>query len=377
MRMIVLICLFWVWTTAAVQAVEIFPGSPSISAKSYILQDFHSEQILLEKNTKQRLEPASLTKLMTAYVVFSALKEGHIKLEDEVHISKKAWQMKGSRMYLERDSTVTVEELIKGMIIQSGNDASMALAEYVAGDEENFVKLMNEQAKVLGLSDTQYMNSTGLSNTGHYSTAYDLATMARAIIRDFPDYYRWYSEKEYTHNNITQSNRNLLLWRDNSVDGMKTGYTDNAGYCLIASAKRDGMRLISVVLGAGNKKERATQSQKLLDFGYRFYKTYKLYPARQAITSERVWKGSSRNVNLGLVKPLYITIPKGQYQNLKATLQIDNQIIAPVYQSREYGMLKISLQDKLLLSRPLVALNGVDSGNVLQQLVDYLWLQFQ
>lgn len=375
MRIIVLICLLWTWT--ATSAVEISPVSPTISAKSYILQDFHSEQILLEKNPKQRLEPASLTKLMTAYIVFAALKEGHIKLEDEVHISKKAWQMKGSRMYLERDSTVTVEALIKGMIIQLGNDASMALAEYVAGDEENFVKLMNERAKMLGLTDTQYQNSTGLSATGHHSTAYDLAKMARAIIRDFPDYYRWYSEKEYTHNNISQNNRNLLLWRDNSVDGMKTGYTDNAGYCLIASAKRDGMRLISVVLGTSDKKQRATQSQKLLDYGYRFFKTYKLYPERQAITSERVWKGSSRNVNLGLVKPLYITIPKGQYNNLKATLQINQQIIAPVLKGREYGILKISLQDKLLLSRSLVALNGVEAGNVLQQLVDYLWLQFQ
>jgi D-alanyl-D-alanine carboxypeptidase (penicillin-binding protein 5/6) len=363
------------WTT--VQAVEISPVSPSITAKSYILQDYHSEQVLLEKNPKQRLEPASLTKLMTAYVVFNALKEGHIKLEDRVHISKKAWQMKGSRMYLERDSTVTVEELVKGMIIQSGNDASMALAEYVAGDEENFVKLMNKRAQTLNLKDTQYKNSTGLSVEGHYSTAYDLVLMARAIIQDFPDYYRWYSEKEYTHNNITQNNRNLLLWRDSSVDGMKTGYTDNAGYCLISSAKRDGMRLISVVLGANSKKERAAQSQKMLDYGYRFFKTYKLYPARQTISSERVWKGSSRNVNLGLAKPLYITIPKGQYENLKATLQIDKKMIAPVYAGREYGRLKVSLQDKLLLSRSLIALNGVEAGNVLQQLVDYLWLQLE
>ncbi|MEK7991019.1 MAG: D-alanyl-D-alanine carboxypeptidase family protein [Thiotrichaceae bacterium] len=375
MRIIVLICLCWAWATA--QAVEILPVFPAINAKSYILQDYNSEQILLEKNPKQRLEPASLTKLMTAYVVFSALKEGHVKLEDEVHISKKAWQMKGSRMYLERDSTVTVEDLIKGMIIQSGNDASMALAEYVAGDEDNFVKLMNERAEILGLKDTKYMNSTGLSNSQHYTTAYDLAIMARAVIQDFPNYYRWYSQKEYTHNNVSQNNRNLLLWRDDSVDGMKTGYTDNAGYCLIASAKRDGMRLISVVLGASNKKERATQSQKMLDYGYRFFKTYKLYPEKQAISSERIWKGGSRNVSLGLLKPLYITIPKGQYKNLKATLQIDKQILAPVYQNQEYGVLKISLQDKLLLSRSLVALNSVETGNILQQLVDYLWMQFQ
>ncbi len=374
MQMIVLIFLMW---TVTAQAVEISPVLPMITAKSYILQDYHSEQILLEKNLHQRLEPASLTKLMTAYIVFNALKEGHIKLESEVHISKKAWQMKGSRMYLEHDSAVMVKELVKGMIIQSGNDASMALAEYVAGNEENFVKLMNEKAQLLGLKNTQYKNSTGLSEEGHYSTAYDLAIMARAIIRDFPDFYRWYSEKEYTHNNITQNNRNLLLWRDNSVDGMKTGFTDNAGYCLIASAKRDGMRLISVILGANSKKERVIQSQKMLDYGYRFFKTYKLYPEKQTITSERVWKGSSRNVNLGLPSPLFITIPKGQYKNLKATLQIDKKIIAPVFQGREYGMLKISLQDKVLSSRALVALNQVDTGNILQQLVDYLWLQFQ
>jgi serine-type D-Ala-D-Ala carboxypeptidase (penicillin-binding protein 5/6) len=375
MRLLILIIIYSLSLETA--AVDIIPKVPDIKAQAYILQDFHSRQILLEQNSKQQLEPASLTKLMTAYIVFTVLKSGRIKLDDAVKISEKAWQMPGSRMYLEHGSTVSVEELLKGMIIQSGNDASVALAEHIAGSEENFVQLMNQQAKQLGLQDTNYVNSTGLSGENQYTTAYDQALMAAVIIQHFPDYYRWYSQKEYTHNNITQNNRNLLLWRDSTVDGMKTGYTANAGYCLVASAQREGMRLIAVVLSSSDRRQRATDAQNMLNYGYRFFKTYKLYPERQAISTQRVWQGNSRSVDLGLLHPLYVTVPKGQYANLKATLQIDKQIIAPVTAGLDYGLLRIDLNDNLLLSRPLLALNSVERGNILQQLVDYVWLQFQ
>jgi D-alanyl-D-alanine carboxypeptidase (penicillin-binding protein 5/6) len=349
---------------------------PEIEARAYILQDFHSGEILVEKNADKAVEPASLTKLMTAYIVFNQLQTGKIKLTDKVKISEAAWRMGGSKMYLELDSMVTIKDLLKGMIIQSGNDASIALAESIAGNEDEFANLMNETAERLGLANSHYQNSTGLNDTQHYSSARDVAKLARFLIRDFPEYYRWYSQKEFTYNGIKQHNRNTLLRKDPSVDGMKTGYTKAAGYCLAASAKRNNMRLISVVLGTEDENARATMSKKLLDYGFRAFKTYPLYPAYHALTSERVWKGDITQLKLGLQEAFYITVPKGQYSKLRATLYIDKYITAPVTALTAYGSLKIRLDDQIISERPLIALSAVEKGSVGKRLLDSFLLLF-
>jgi len=368
---------FLFFSTLTVQAITLVPTPPPLEATAYVLRDFHSGRVLAEKNADESVEPASLTKLMTAYIVFSKLKEGEIKLTDEVNVSEKAWKIIGSRMYLDVHSRETVEKLLKGMIIQSGNDASIALAEFIAGSEEGFVTLMNQQAKELGLTNTHYENTTGLSSDKHYTTADDLFKIASALIKDFPEFYKWYSEKEYTYNNITQSNRNLLLWRDKTVDGVKTGYTDKAGYCLIASAKREKMRLVSVVLGAKSKKRRATESQKLLDYGFRFFEAHELYRASEILNVERVWQGDTSKLKLGLKESLYVTVPKGQYDALETTVDVDEHILAPVKKGEKHGTLKVLLGNKVIAERPLVALHDVGRGNVFNWLIDYVWLQFQ
>ncbi len=355
--------------------------APKIAAYAYILQDFHSDKVIMAKNVDKRLEPASLTKLMTAYLVFQKLRAGKIKLTNTVKISKKAWRMSGSRMYIEVDALVSVELLLKGMIIQSGNDASVALAEFIAGSEEAFATLMNEQAQRLGLTSTHYMNSTGLPDKQHYSTARDTARIAEFLIRDFPDYYRWYSEPEFTYNNIPQQNRNLLLRREPpivgiKVDGMKTGYTEAAGYCLVASAKQGEMRLISVVMGTKNEKVRAEESEKMLDYGFRFFETYRLYQAYKPLDIERVWQGNTEQLQLGLSEPLYVTIPKGQQTQLNATGHINRHIMAPVTAGKTYGRLQISLGSQVISERPLVALTEVEVGNLWNKLMDSFLLLF-
>ena len=273
------------------------PSAPKLAATGYVLVDYQSGQVLADYKSEQRLEPASLTKMMTAYVIFQELKAGHISLEDMVLVSEKAWRMQGSRMFIEVGSEVQVEKLMKGLIIQSGNDASVALAEYVAGSEDSFVPLMNAQAERLGLKNTHFVNSTGLPHPDHYTTPYDMALLAAAIIRDFPDHYDWYSEKSYKYNNISQNNRNLLLFRDDSVDGLKTGHTEAAGYCLVASAERKEMRLISVVMGTRSEKARAQESQKLLNYGFRFFDSHLLYQAGQELKKMRVWKGENESIS--------------------------------------------------------------------------------
>jgi D-alanyl-D-alanine carboxypeptidase (penicillin-binding protein 5/6) len=330
----------------------------------------------MEKNADQRLDPASLTKLMTAYLVFKKLKAGDIQLTDTVLISEKAWRMTGSKMYIEVGTRVSVELLLKGMIIQSGNDASVALAEFVAGTEDAFAALMTQEAKRLGLTNTHFTNSTGLPDEQHYSTAYDLVRLAHALIRDFPEYYHWYSELEFTYNNIKQGNRNVLLRRDPTVDGIKTGYTKAAGYCLIASAKREKMRLISVVMGAESKKKRHNDSEEMLNYGFHFFETHLLYQAQQVLDTERVWQGNKEQLQLGLEKPLYVTVPKGQYKELKATLYIDKHIMAPVVAGETYGTLKISFANQVILERPLVALSSVEEGNLWNRLIDSILLFF-
>jgi len=359
-------------------ATLLVPTPPPIAARNYILQDFYSGKILMKKNADERIEPASLTKLMTAYLVFQKLRIGEIKLTDKVKISEKAQNMSEytSRMYLEVGTEVQVELLLKGMIIQSGNDASIALAELIGGTEEAFATLMNEQAQRLGLINTHYMNSTGLPSEEHYSSASDTARLAYALVRHFPEYYRWYSEREFTFNEITQKNRNLLLRRDPSVDGIKTGHTNGAGYCLAASAKRGEMRLISVIMGAKSEKARTMASEKMLDYGFRFFDTYSLYKTHEPLDLERVWYGKATQLQLGLEKSLYVTVPENQYKQLNATLYIDKYIMAPVVAGKTYGTLKIHLGNQVISERPLIALSSIEKGSFWKRLIDSFLLFF-
>ncbi|UCE77590.1 MAG: D-alanyl-D-alanine carboxypeptidase [Gammaproteobacteria bacterium] len=362
---------------AAARAATPVPKAPSVGAKGYLLEDFLSGQTIAEKNADQPLEPASITKLMTAYVVFREIREGNLSLEEKVRISEKAWRTEGSRMFVEVNSQVSVADLLKGVIIQSGNDATVALAEHVAGTEEGFASLMNHHAEQLGLTGTHFVNSTGLPHKEHYTTARDIAIVARAMIEEFPEYYRWYSERQFTYNDITQYNRNKLLWRDESVDGLKTGHTESAGYCLVTSAERDGMRLISVVLGTSSEEARADASQALLNYGFRFFETHKLYDGGSKLTSARVWKGASESVDLGLDHTLYVTIPRGEYKNLDAAMQLQDHIIAPIAQDQPLGRVVVRLADEPVVEKDLVALNPVAEGSFLQRLVDEALLYFE
>jgi D-alanyl-D-alanine carboxypeptidase (penicillin-binding protein 5/6) len=353
------------------------PKAPSIGAKAFILQDFDSGRIIAEQDADKPVEPASITKLMTAYAIFKEMRAGKITLSDMVTISEKAWRTPGSRMFVEVGKQVSVEDLMQGMIVQSGNDATVALAEYVAGSEDSFAALMNRYAAALGLKDSHFVNSTGLPDPQHYMTAHDIAIVAAAIIREFPEYYHWYSQKKFTFNDITQYNRNKLLWRDESVDGMKTGHTDSAGYCLVTSAKKDDMRLISVVLGTDNEKARADASQALLNYGFRFYETHKLYDAGKQLATARIWKGESDTVSLGLDSPLYATVPRGQYKALAASMTINNRIMAPVSNDEKLGSVKVQLGDAVIAEQNLVALQGVGEGSIWHRIVDEALLYFE
>ncbi len=348
------------------------PAPPQIAAKNYLLIDFDSGRILAEKDADVQIEPASITKLMTAYVVYNELETGRIEINEQVTISEKAWRMGGSRMYLEVGTKVSVESLLMGLIVQSGNDASVALAEHVAGTEDAFVDLMNQHAARLGMTQTYYKNTTGWPDTEHLTTARDIAALSAALIREFPEHYRRYAEKVYTYNNIKQYNRNKLLWRDNSVDGLKTGHTESAGYCLVSSAKRSDMRLISVVLGAASEKSRAAVSQSLLNYGFRFYKTHKLYAAGEILNHSRVWKGEIDDIALGLLNDLHITIPRGSYKKLNALMDVDANIEAPIAKGEQLGVVRITLNDEKLSAVPLVALNRIEKGNLFQVAKDYI-----
>ena len=358
---------------AAVSA-PLVPDPPAIEADGYLLLDYHSGQVLAERNPDQRMEPASLTKMMVSYIVADELKKGGIKLDDKVTVSEKAWRMTGSRMFIEVGEKVSIGDLLKGMIVQSGNDATIALAEHIGGSEQSFVALMNQQAQRLGLNDTHFVTATGLPDPEHYSTPRDLAMLGKAIIRDFPEQYDLYSMKSFKYNKISQNNRNTLLWKNEAVDGIKTGHTESAGYCLVASAIENDMRLISVVLGTKTKKARSTESNKLLNYGFRFYETHKLYDAEQELTSVRIWKGASEQLPLGLNEDLYITIPKGQYKNLDASLSINAEIIAPAQKGRTYGTVNIVLGDKNYAVRKLIALTDVGPGTFWRTIVDSIKL---
>ncbi len=353
------------------------PAAPKVSAKSYILQDFESGNILAQVNAASRVEPASITKLMSAYVIFGEIEAGRLQLTDEVIISKKAWRMPGSRTFVEVNSKVPVEILLKGIIVQSGNDATVALAEHVAGSEDTFVSLMNQHAQKLGMNGTNFANSTGLPHPEHYSTAQDIATLSRHVIREHPKYYDYYSIKQFNHNGIPQYNRNKLLWRDKTVDGIKTGHTDSAGYCLASSAKRGDMRLIAVVLGDKSEEARANSSRALLNYGFRFFEGRQLYKAGQPLKNIRVWKGEHENLPLGLGEDLHITYPVGSYKKLNATIDIQPDISAPVQKGKSLGTLNISLDNVIIAEAPLIALQTIEEGGLWRRSVDGIKLWFK
>ncbi len=376
MKSKILSSLFLILFSTGVSAVPA-PVPPTVEASSYVLMDHHTGKILAEQQSDERVEPASITKIMTAYVVASELKEGNITLEDRVVISEKAWRMEGSRMFIEVNTQVSVSDLLHGVIIQSGNDASVALAEHVAGSEESFASLMNYHAEKLGLENTHFVNSTGLPHKDHYTSAHDMAVLASSFIRRFPTIYEWFSIREYEYNSIKQSNRNKLLWRDESVDGVKTGHTSSAGYCLVASAEREQMRLISVVLGSNSVKKRTSASQALLNFGFRFYDTHRLYKAHESVTTVKIWKGEREALDLGVDRDLYITIPRGQYKNLNASMQLDEQIMAPVTAGQQKGLLTVTLGDQTLIEQPLLALGMVKEGSIIERWSDQVRLMFE
>ena len=362
--------------TAAPAVLAPVPAPPVLGAKSYILQDFASGRILVEKNADLRVDPASITKLMTSYVVFNELAQGKLKLDDITTVSEKAWRTEGSRMFIEVNKQVRIEDLIKGMVIQSGNDASVALAEHIAGTEESFASMMNQYAAQLGLNDSHFVNATGLPDPDHFVTARDVATLSAAIIRQFPTYYAWYSEKEFTFNKIRQHNRNTLLWRDPAVDGLKTGHTEAAGYCLVASAKQKGMRLISAVMGAESQRARVADVQALLNYGFRFFETHQLYQAGQSLTETQVWKGKVDKVSLGIKDELFVTIRRGRYDDLDARVTINPQLSAPINIGQTLGQLQIYLDQKEIVSSPLIAMTEVPEAGFFGRSYDGISLWF-
>jgi D-alanyl-D-alanine carboxypeptidase (penicillin-binding protein 5/6) len=356
---------------APAQAAQaLVPNPPQLAASAYILIDAVTGKVIVENNADEVLAPASLTKMMTAYILAFEVASGNVSLEDQVRISEKAWRTTGSRMFIQEGTFVKLEDLMRGIIIQSGNDASVAVAEYLAGSEEAFADLMNQHALRLGMTQTHFVNSTGLPAEGHQTTARDLAIMARAIIRDYPEDYLVYSEKEFTFNKIRQPNRNKLLWRDSTVDGLKTGYTSEAGYCLVASAKKDGQRLISVVLGALSTEGRAQESQKLLTYGMRFFETHTLYNAQESLTKARVWGGAEDYIELLIERQVAVTIPRGQAKYIKATMDINSGIEAPVFAGDVLGKLVITLDTDVVLERDLVASKDMLEGGFFKGISD-------
>lgn len=360
-----------------VQAADI-PQPPALAVKSYQLYDFNSERVIAEQDGNSRVEPASLTKIMTAYLTFKALKNGHLTLTQTLPVSVKAWKVEGSKMFIEPNKPVTVDELLHGTIIQSGNDSSIALAEGIAGSEEGFAELMNKEAARLGMTGSHFVNSTGLPDPQHYTTAHDLALLAVALIRDFPDQYkRLYSVKEYTYNKISQPNRNRLLWLDPYVDGMKTGHTKVAGYCLVTSAQRGDTRLVSVVLGAPSDSARATESQKLLNYGFQFYESKLVYKRGAEVSSLKVWKGADKNVTATVAKDVSLTLPKGEYARVKAKIVSQQPLIAPVSAGQQIGKVEFTLDDKLIAEHKLVAAKNVEVAGIFGRLLDSVKLWFE
>ncbi len=373
---ILLCCLLFLthWVSAQTNTT---PQPPQVNASSYILMDYHSGRVLASNNPDLQVEPASITKMMTAYVVFSEIKSGNLSLDEMITVSEKAWRTGGSKMFIEVDKQVKVEDLIRGMIIQSGNDACVALAEHIAGSEEVFASMMNQHAKQLGMQNSAFYNATGLPAEGHLVTASDVALLGRALIADFPDLYHFYAEKEFTFNKIKQHNRNTLLYRDPTVDGFKTGHTEAAGYCLATSAVRNGMRLINVIMGTESEKARADETQKLINYGFRFYETHKLYRAGEQRVSQEIWKGEEEEIPLGLANDLFITIPKGSYEQLEANADIPGLLTAPIQQGTQLGTLNVTLNGEPVAIKPLVALQTAEQAGWWSRSMDGIGLWFK
>jgi D-alanyl-D-alanine carboxypeptidase (penicillin-binding protein 5/6) len=361
--------LFVTAGTAWAQSQSVLiPSPPAIAGSSWVLMDPLSGRVIMENNSNERLPPASLTKMMTAYIVERELDEGRISMSDMVPISVKAWRTEGSRTFVQEGTTVSVENLLKGVIIQSGNDASVALAEFIAGSEGAFVDIMNQQAQLLGMTNTNFQNATGLPAPDHFSTAYDLALLARAIIQDYPENYPLYAEKHFTYNNIRQPNRNALLWRDDSVDGLKTGHTEEAGYCLVASAKRNDTRLIASVMGTSSSEARAQEVQKMLNYGFRYYETERLFRAGQELVQAKVWGGQADQISVGMPEDVYVTIPRGSRNQLESTVDLDSVIKAPINVGDELGRVRVILDGETLVDEPVLALTEVPEGGLFKRL---------
>jgi len=361
-------------STSNPEPEQLIPSPPDLAASSWVLMDASTGQLLVNHNGDQRLPPASLTKMMTAYIVEQEIDGGSISDTDMVSVSENAWRTGGSRMFIQEGTQVSVENLLRGVVVQSGNDASVALAEYVAGSESAFADLMNQQAQRLGMQNSHFMNPTGLPHDDHYSSAHDLAILARHIITDFPDHYQVYSEKYFTYNDIRQPNRNRLLWRDPDVDGLKTGHTEAAGYCLVASAKKQDTRLIAVVMGTNSDEARAAETQRLLNYGFRFFQTRKLYDAGSVLNEARIWGGASDTVRLGVQNEVSMTVPRGSADNLTARLNLPETLRAPIQAGQQVGTLEIKSGDEVLGQQPLVALEGVEEGSIFKRVWDSIVL---
>jgi len=373
-----LLCLF----LQSAGVIALVPSAPQLAAKSYILIDAANGEVLVENQADYSVPPASLTKIMTAYIVFSEIRNGSIAVDDLVTISDNAWRKGGSAsggstMFLEPRSQVKIIDLLHGLVIQSGNDAAIALAEHVAGSEEAFAELMNQQAYLLGLTGTYFENATGLDAETHQATARDLSKLAVSLIKEFPEYYALYSKKQFKFNGIRQDNRNGLLWKDKSVDGIKTGYTKDAGWCLVTSAERNGMRLVSVVLGAKSAKGREQETQKLLSYGFRYFETLRLYDDQTVLTQAKLWGGTQETVGLTLEEPLILTIPRGKKTALEASMEIDREIVAPVKAGDSHGVLKVRLDGHLIERKALVVRQAVDRSGLFSRLWDQLLLKAQ
>ncbi|MBR9830106.1 MAG: D-alanyl-D-alanine carboxypeptidase [Oceanospirillales bacterium] len=366
MYLTLLLALLLAGTVQAASAL--IPAPPQVSARSYLVMDTDTGHIIAADRENERFAPASLTKMMTSYIVEYEISKGNIAEDDLVLISEEAWRTGGSRMFIQEGTQVKVGDLLRGVIIQSGNDASVALAEHIAGSERAFADLMNQHARLLDMNDTHFVNATGLPAEDHYSSAIDLAKLAKALITKFPEHYAIYSQKYFTYNNIRQPNRNKLLWRDDSVDGIKTGHTDDAGFCLVASAKRDDMRLISVVMGTDSEDARARESQKLLSYGFRYYRTHQLYTAGQVLENSKVWAGSRDQIRLGLTEDLAVTVPRGKTDQLEANIELDKVIKAPIEQGQELGKVRVSIDGETVTTVPLVALEAVAEGGLFKRI---------
>ena len=374
----IIVSLFLAWFVPAqtLNAATIIPPPPAIAANSYMLVDANTNKVIAQLDPDKEIAPASLTKIMTSYIVENEIQAGRVKGEDEVLISVKAWRTGGSKMFIREGTRVSVDDLIRGVIIQSGNDASVALAEHIAGSESAFADMMNQQAAALGMASTQFKNATGLPNDEHYTTTADLVKLARALVQNYPEQYKIYSEKNFEYGDIRQPNRNRLLWRDRSVDGIKTGYTEDAGYCLIASAERDGMRLISVVMGTASDEARMRESQKLISYGFRYFETNRLYESGIRLFEQEIYYGEADSLSIGVLEDVVLTYPRGSYDDLKTEMVLPDRLSAPFAKGAEIGRLEVALADEVIYSTPLYALEAVEEGGFLGRIGDFVYLLY-